>query len=112
MPTLMQKGMKWQESWYRKLIVHRLKNYSHYHIAMNIIVECPHCSGTVIIEQINCSIFRHGVYISNGSQMNPHECKEVCDNLASTNQIYGCGKPFKLTKNEDGMYLARYCEYI
>ena len=79
---------------------------------MNIIVECPHCSGMVIIEQINCAIFRHGVHIANGNQMNPHECKEVCNNLASTNQIYGCGKPFKLTKNEDGTYLARDCEYI
>jgi hypothetical protein len=42
-------------------------------------VECPHCRCMVIIEQINCAIFRHGIYKSTGVQMNPHESKELCD---------------------------------
>jgi hypothetical protein len=68
---------------------------------------CPHCKGTVIIEQVNCSIFRHGVFKRSGKQIPPHAPKEDCDNWAKNNDIYGCGKPFKLV---DGK--AVECDYI
>ena len=74
-----------------------------------IIVKCPHCNQNIIIEKkdINCGIFRHGVYKSNYKQINPHLCKDKCDELAKDNKIYGCGKPFKLENNK-----AIICDYI
>ena len=34
-------------------------------------------------------------------QIDPHACKEICDNLVKNNEIYGCGKPFKLFWNKN-----------
>ena len=68
------------------------------------IFECPHCSFSIQvgINEVNCSIFRHGYFynIINGNlvlteQLNPHAPKEICDRLVSENRIVGCGKPFK-----------------
>jgi hypothetical protein len=56
------------------------------------ILACPHCQEYVIIEKLNCGIFRHGIYKRNGKQIPPHSSKEICDNLIKTNTIYGCGK--------------------
>ena len=58
------------------------------------ILFCPHCGGGVIIEQINCAIFRHGYYIG-GGQINPHMPKIECEKLIEEKKIYGCGGPFK-----------------
>ena len=57
-------------------------------------VNCPHCLSIVEIQEINCSIFRHGVYKLNYWQIDPHLNKEQCDYLFNNNLIYGCGKPF------------------
>lgn len=74
-------------------------------------VTCPHCNGNVIIEQINCAIFRHGVFKNNGEQINPHLSKNECDRLVESNLIYGCGKPFRvLFKNN--ILEAEICDYI
>jgi hypothetical protein len=43
--------------------------------------------------------------------MNPHTPKSECDRLAETGEIYGCGKPFRVTKNNDGIQ-AEICDYI
>ena len=75
------------------------------------IVTCPHCHDLVIIEQVNCAIFRHGVIISSWQQINPHESKIICDDLFNNNLIFGCGKPFKIIKNDDD-YVAEVCDYI
>lgn len=77
----------------------------------NFIVTCPHCSVPVIIEQINCAIFRHGSLIRTGEQIPPHLDKANCDNLLNTNQINGCGKPFRVIIQR-GQYVAVECEYI
>ena len=77
-----------------------------------IIVLCPHCDGTVVVEQLNCQIFRHGVYKANGQQMNPHTPKEECDAAVEKERIYGCGKPFKVVLNEESKYTAIICDYI
>lgn len=81
-----------------------------------IIVECPHCKGTVEIEQINCAIFRHAILKSNGQQINPHERKEVCFNLRDRGLIQGCGMPFKIvflkTENGEDGYEAQICDWI
>ncbi len=80
---------------------------------MEIIILCPHCQNNILImkNEINCAIFRHGSYKKNLKQMNPHEKKEECDRLAQENLIYGCGKPFRLIK-EENIYKAIVCDYI
>ncbi len=72
-----------------------------------LIVECPHCVGTVVIEQLNCKIFRHGIFKRTGKQIPPHAPKTDCDRWAEKNEIFGCGKPFKIVDNT-----AVVCEYI
>jgi hypothetical protein len=75
-------------------------------------VICPHCKEYVIIEQVNCAIFRHGMYKQNFIQINPHLSKNECDNLILNNLIYGCGKPFKIEKNHENILMANICDYI
>jgi hypothetical protein len=74
---------------------------------------CPHCEGSVIVHQqeLNCRIFRHGVYQATMQQMNPHTPKEECDQLVATGQIVGCGKPFQVVE-QDGQLVAVICGYI
>lgn len=74
-----------------------------------MIITCPHCHLYIEIEQVNCAIFRHGVFKSNFQQLPPHSPKEVCDN---TEVLWGCGKPFKLIKNADGALEAIKCLYL
>lgn len=78
----------------------------------DIVIVCPHCKESILIEKLNCRIFRHGILISNGQQINPHETKENCDTLFINNMIYGCGKPFKIINDESGALVAVICEYI
>ncbi len=65
-----------------------------------LIVICPHCNDDIIIEEINCSIFRHAVIKTTLMQINPHSSKEICDKLLENNSIFGCGIPFKIIKND------------
>ena len=76
-----------------------------------LIIECPHCNEHIIIEQLNCCIFRHGVFIKDGNQINPHEKKELCDLYVKENLIYGCGKPFIIV-NKENKLVAEKCDYI
>ena len=80
----------------------------------DLILKCPSCNNIVIINKkdINCSIFRHGVFKNNNKQIDPHASKEICDKLVKESKIYGCGKPFKLIKNEKNIYSAVKCDYI
>jgi hypothetical protein len=78
---------------------------------LNFDVQCPHCKEYIIIEQINCAIFRHGILKLNFQQINPHLSKNECDELKEKDLIYGCGKPFKL-ENKDNVWIAIECEYI
>jgi hypothetical protein len=75
------------------------------------ILKCPHCQDYIIIEKLNCGIFRHGILISNGQQINPHASKEMCDDLFKKNLIYGCGKPFQLVIIENE-WKPIICDYI
>ncbi len=78
---------------------------------VNIIVLCPHCLVPILIEQLNCCIFRHGTFIKTGQQIPPHSSKIECDNYIAQHLIYGCGKPFKIVKTH-AEYNAVVCEYI
>jgi hypothetical protein len=75
------------------------------------VVICPHCKESIIIEEINCAIFRHAVLKINNQQINPHSSKDICDDLIDKKLIYGCGKPFQLIK-KDNKYEAIICDYI
>jgi len=83
----------------------------------DFVVECPHCIKPVLIEQINCAIFRHGTLKSNGLQIDPHASKELCDFYVQKDLINGCGKPFKIilnpnSKNNDDKFIAIICDYV
>ena len=84
---------------------------------INIVVECPHCKEPILIEQLNCCIFRHGIFKKNRSQINPHSPKNQCEHYIKHQLIIGCGKPFKVilndnSKNEDDKCIAVVCDYI
>ena len=76
-------------------------------------LECPHCKGFIEIyeAEINCAIFRHGIYKDSGVQMNPHASKEECDSAFIKGLIIGCGKPFRFIKNNEEVLLET-CDYI
>ena len=75
------------------------------------ILECPHCKEYIIIEKLNCGIFRHGILKKNGIQINPHAPKNLCDFFAEKELIYGCGKPFRILIKEN-KYEIEICDYI
>ena len=75
------------------------------------IINCPHCRELVIIEQLNCCIFRHGIIKSTGEQINPHASKSECDYLNENGLIYGCGKPFRIIIHNEKM-IVELCDYI
>ena len=74
-------------------------------------INCPHCNDIIIIEKLNCRIFRHGIYKDSNKQINPHASKNVCEQLIKNNEIYGCGKPFKIDIINN-VHIASICEYI
>ncbi len=74
-------------------------------------VLCPHCDSYVEILEINCAIFRHGVFKDSGEQIPPHSSEEQCRDYIEKNSIYGCGKPFRLLKRENE-YITEQCGYI
>jgi len=76
-----------------------------------IIVLCPHCESQVIIFEINCQIFRHGIYKGSGDQLPPHASKEICDQAFAEGRIYGCGKPFRIDCIQN-KWIASSCDYI
>jgi len=80
-------------------------------IKIDIIINCPHCNEPILIEELNCKIFRHGVLKSTNQQINPHLSKSECDNLILNDLIYGCGKPF-IINIIDNNYKVEICDYI
>ena len=76
------------------------------------IVVCPHCKEPILIEKLNCGIFRHGVLKVTGQQMAPHLDKQNCDLLKERDLIYGCGKPFQVKVDENQLFFAEECDYI
>lgn len=76
------------------------------------IFTCPHCSQDIIVSkrELNCKIFRHGVYKSNYTQIPPHSTFEECQRLIANDLIYGCGKPFEVIE-KNGKMVAISCDY-
>jgi hypothetical protein len=77
-----------------------------------LIVKCPWCKVYIIIEAINCAIFRCGILKKTGQQIPPHETRDECVRLKTEDLIYGCGGPFRLMYNTEGEYEAVICEFI
>jgi len=69
------------------------------------VLHCPHCGISIEVVEVNCSIFRCGVYKHNFEQIPPHLPKEECDLLID--KIYGCAKPFKYVNQR-----LEKCDYI
>jgi len=76
-----------------------------------MIVTCPNCGDFIEILQINCAIFRHGVFKKTNTQINPHETKENCDLYKNMDLIYGCSKPFKIIIENEKIDTV-ICDYI
>jgi hypothetical protein len=80
-----------------------------------LFVHCPHCQQMCEIIELNCCIFRCGIYKSNQQQIPPHLPKINCDELVTRDLIYGCGKPFQITiyeENGEKKYKVVACDYI
>lgn len=76
-----------------------------------LIFLCPHCNMWVEIVEINCGIFRHGVYKQTGIQMPPHAPRAQCDDAVTGDLIWGCGRPFEIYT--DGVEKKiRSCDYV
>lgn len=75
-----------------------------------IVRDCPNCGENVIIfkNEINCKIFRHGIFKDSYKQVPPHSDKQLCDSLFDKNLIYGCGKPFIYNSNDTKLKLCGY----
>jgi hypothetical protein len=77
----------------------------------NFIVSCPHCQKFIIIEFINCAIFRHAYYIASNTQIDPHTSEAECKRLKEEKLIVGCGGPFRIDLSS-GKPIAVVCDYI
>jgi hypothetical protein len=87
----------------------------------DFIFTCPHCDMFIEVKsnEVNCCIFRHAYFFQKTdkgeivllNQLNPHASKDVCDSLIAEGRIYGCGKPFRIIKNEEGFSVEK-CDYI
>lgn len=76
-----------------------------------MLITCPHCKETRFIEQINCGIFRDGVFKSNLQQIPPHLSQYECDKIYEEGLIIGCGKPFRVYL-DNTTYKVEICDYI
>ena len=71
-------------------------------------IFCPNCGIMIMIEEVNCGIFRCGILKDSLLQIESHLDKINCDLLLSKNLIYGCSKPFKIAKD----LIAIKCDYL
>ena len=51
--------------------------------------------------------------VNEGQQVNPHAPQAHCDRLAEKGLIWGCGKPFRLIRNDENyvIYVTK-CGYV
>ena len=71
------------------------------------IVQCPTCNIYIEILELNCKIFRCGMYKNSFTQIPPHLEKSECEQLVLYDLIYGCGHPFKIVNG-----IPYVCDYI
>ena len=73
-----------------------------------MILECPHCKIMIEIIELRCRIFRCGIFKNTFTQIDPHLSETKCNKLIKNDEIYGCGKPFCINKND----IVEKCDYI
>ena len=76
---------------------------------MTFLIKCPWCNIDIEVVEMNCKIFRCGIYKSNNKQVPPHSKKVLCDKIVIEGLIWGCAKPFHIN-NPDGNPVK--CGYI
>jgi len=76
------------------------------------IITCPNCNSYLSITELNCGIFRCGIYKKTNQQIDPHLSEENCNILIKNDLIYGCGKPFQIIIQDDGTWIVQKCDYI
>ena len=76
-----------------------------------IFLECPACKINLEIIELNCCIFRCGIIKKSFKQIDPHLSKIECEKLIKNDEIYGCGSPFQVIKNNEE-YKTIICDYI
>ena len=78
----------------------------------SVYFSCPWCEMVFAVQlsQLNCKIFRCGVYKDTFIPIEPHLSKEECDILAQSSRIYGCGKPFRYIDSPSPHVIK--CDYI
>jgi len=71
--------------------------------------RCPHCYVYISVQKkdLNCKIFRCGVFKFNNQPIPPHAPRKQCDEYKSKDLINGCGKPFIFKDT----YVEK-CDYI
>ncbi len=79
---------------------------------MEKIITCPNCNSYLSITELNCGIFRHGIYKKTNEQINSHLSEEKCNILIKNDLIYGCGKPFQIIVQDDENWIVQKCDYI
>lgn len=79
----------------------------------SLIMTCPHCLEYVYVrrQELNCRIFRHGVYKQTFDPIHPHTPKSECERLVRENLIYGCGKPFEVVLDHQNQMIVQSCDY-
>jgi hypothetical protein len=78
---------------------------------MEKIITCPNCNNYIIISELNCCIFRCGIYKETNQQIDQHLSKEMCNILIKNDLIYGCSKPFQIIVQDDGTWIVQKCDY-
>jgi len=62
-------------------------------------VRCPHedCGlwFEVRTDEVNCTIFRHGIFKATGHMLDPHSSQQTCEDAMARDELYGCGKPVR-----------------
>lgn len=79
-----------------------------------LLFNCPHCKLQISVakNELACHIFRHGAFIENLQQINPHASKNECAELIAEKKIFGCAGPFQIIKKENETFVVEKCDYI
>jgi len=60
------------------------------------LIICPHCSEYILIQELGCGIFRHGIMKDTMKQLHSLTSKEECNYLRYNDLIFGCGGQFRI----------------
>ncbi len=70
------------------------------------IYKCPNCNTIWEIQEMNCGIFRCGVYKSTWKQIDPHLDEKACNAIKTI--IWGCGFPLRFDKDLNKFIVCKY----